>query len=71
MSGTHVAECGQYLRRDPQSGALYQILFEHLETFLARSAADPARASLPVHVQRELRGYLTCGILAHGFCRFH
>ena len=45
MSGTNAAECGQDLRRDPQSGALYQILFEHLETFLARSAMDPARAT--------------------------
>ncbi len=66
-----MAQCGEYLRRDPQSGALYQILFEHLETFLARSSEDPARASLPPYVQRELRGYLNCGVLAHGFCRFH
>ena len=26
---------------------------------------------MPAYVERELRGLLTCGVLAHGFCRFH
>jgi hypothetical protein len=60
-----------YLRRDPGSGVLYEVLASHLETFLARSVDDPATPGLPRHVRRELRAYLRCGILAHGFARFH
>ena len=48
---------------------LHATLLEHLETFLAR--ADPSRPGLPPHVERELRAHLSCGVLAHGFCRFH
>jgi len=43
----------------------------HVETFLDRISADPSHPSLPQYVERELRAHLTCGILAHGFCRFH
>ena len=40
----------------------------HLETFLARAAeSDPMGYGLPDCVERDLRGYLECGILAHGF----
>ena len=39
----------------------------HLETFLAERAEEGA--FLPRFVERELRGYLACGILAHGFAR--
>ena len=59
------------MRREPESGVLYQVLLEHLETFLARIEEDPAGPSLPGHVERELRSYLTCGLLAGGFCRVH
>ena len=64
MPETSAAQCGEYLRREPESGVLYQVLLEHLETFLARIAEDPAGPSLPGYVERELRGYLTCGLLA-------
>lgn len=37
----------------------------HLETFLARLRASDRQ--LPRHVEQELRAYLECGILAHGF----
>ena len=49
---------------------LYQAVQEHLETFLAR-ARDPDSEGHgpPRFVERELRGYLSCGILAHGFAR--
>jgi hypothetical protein len=56
-------------RREPENSVLYQILAEHLETFLARARADETRGDLPRFVVRELRGFLECGILAHGFCR--
>ena len=61
----------EHLRGDPTSGVLHQVLAEHLETFLALSAADGLGPSLPRHVEHELRVYLRCGILAHGFARFH
>jgi hypothetical protein len=58
-----------YRRREPERSALYQTLQHHLETFLdtARSSGDP----LPRFVERELRTFLKCGILAHGFARVH
>jgi hypothetical protein len=45
---------------------LFRVLAEHLETFLER-ASD----GLPYFVERELRRYLECGILEHGFARVH
>ena len=50
---------------------LYQVLAEHLETFLASTARDPDRAGLPGFVELELRRFLGCGVLAHGFARVH
>ena len=50
---------------------MYRVLAEHLETFLARVADDDTRAGLPRFVVRELRDFMKCGILAHGFCRVH
>jgi len=38
-----------------------------LETFLAR--AERAERPVPRFVERELRAYLRCGLLAHGFVR--
>jgi len=58
-----------YGRRQPEKGALYRVLAEHLETFLARASADETRPRLPRFVERELRGYLQCGLLCHGFAR--
>ncbi len=40
---------------------------EHLETFLAR--ARERERPVPRFVERELRAFLACGILAHGFVR--
>ncbi|HJN74328.1 MAG TPA: transposase, partial [Myxococcota bacterium] len=58
-----------YRRRRPESGALHLILREHLETFLERVDEDPCSPGLASFVEAELRGYLRCGILAHGFAR--
>jgi len=44
-----------YRRRRPERTALYRLVQQHLETWLAH--------------RRELRGYLECGILACGFAR--
>ncbi len=59
-----------YRRRRPERTALYRLVQQHLEIWLARSRnADPDGASIPRHVERELRGYLECGILVCGFAR--
>jgi hypothetical protein len=70
----HSAPCRSvarvYRRRRPQRAALYRLVQQHLETWLARSRdADPDSAPIPRHVERELRAYLECGILACGFAR--
>ena len=56
-----------YQRRTPETTVLYRVVQNHLETFLA-SARDQGRV-VPRFVERELRAYLTCGILAYGFLR--
>jgi hypothetical protein len=58
-----------YDPRDPSATVLYQVIAEHLETFLASLDADPDAKGLPAYVRREFYDYLQCGILAHGFLR--
>ena len=48
--------------------ALFQVVAEHLDTFLARLEVDGCERSLPGFVRRELGDRLRCGTLAHGFC---
>jgi hypothetical protein len=56
-----------YQRREPETTVLYRVVQRNLETFLA-SAREQGRV-VPRFVERELRAYLECGILAHGFLR--
>ncbi len=58
----------RYQRLSPETGVLYQVLQEHLASFVA--AANDAGDGLPAFVHRELRSYLSRGVLAHGFARF-
>ena len=58
-----------YEPRDPSHTVLYQVIADHLETFLASLDADPDATGLPAYVQRAFYDYLQCGILAHGFLR--
>jgi hypothetical protein len=55
----------RYVPRERGQDVLYKVLQEHLETFLAQVSASGR--TLPWYVERELRGYLSCGIPAHGF----
>ena len=49
---------------------LHAVVRDHLETFLEDARHRSAHGfGVPRHVERELRNYLACGILAHGFCR--
>ena len=56
-----------YRPRKAEQTVLYQLLSEHLETFLERVAESGG--SLPSFVRRELRRFLECAIRAHGFMR--
>jgi len=58
--------CG-YKRREPEQELLHSVLLEHLETFLEQVRTD--MYALPRHVENELRDYLKCGVLSHGFVR--
>lgn len=54
--------------KDPQVTVLHRIVREHMETFLARRSAQGE--AMPRFVVDELRGYVRCGVLAHGAARF-
>ena len=55
----------RYRRRRPAETVLYQLVQEHLETFLALALADdPTGPGLPGYVERDFRKYLAGGILA-------
>jgi len=56
--------------RRPTEAVLYAIVREHLETFLAY-ATETYESPLPHYVEQEFRGYLRCGVFAHGFIRAH
>lgn len=59
-----------YRPRRPTETVLYAVVRDWLETFLshARRTYD---APIPRYVEQELRGYLRCGVFAHGFLRAH
>jgi len=49
---------------------VYQVVQEHLETWLAHyNEAEPESNPVPRYIERGLRKFLECGILAHGFAR--
>jgi len=58
---------GVYVPRRPEATPLYRAVADALETFLASCAARGR--TLPGFVEGELRAFLDCGILAHGFLR--
>ncbi len=58
------APAGNYERRRPEETTLYQLVQEHLETFLAQVETETG-ASLPNFVKGEFDAFLECGILAH------
>jgi Transposase zinc-binding domain/Putative transposase len=58
------------VRRHPEHGVLQWVVREHLETFLAEARQRGGGAGLPRFVERELRAFLGCGVMASGFARF-
>jgi hypothetical protein len=59
-----------YVRRQPEQTVLHQVVREHLETFLAEARRRGGGEGLPRFVERELREFVTCGVMARGFARF-
>ena len=59
-----------YGARSPEDTALYSLVQAHLDAFLAHAAATCQR-NLPRYLERAFRGYLDCGVFAHGFLRWH
>jgi len=57
-----------YRRREPETGVLYQIVQEHLETFLAEPHLHGADG-YPRFVEHEFRRFLDCGLLSRGLVR--
>ena len=60
-------ESASYERREPEQTVLHRVFLEHLETFPARIGTDILE--LPSYVERELRAFVECGVLANGFVR--
>ncbi len=67
MPATAPIRVPKYCRREPEKEPLYQILAGHLETFVQQARTSEHR--LPLHVEKEMRAYLECGMLAYGFVR--
>ena len=57
-----------YERRRPEETTLYQVVHDHLDTFLAQVEQETG-TGLPQFVKDEFEAFLECGILAHGFLR--
>ena len=58
-----------YRRHEPERTLLYQVVQANLLTFLAEARTQGEGMGVPWFVERELRRYLACGVLAHGFAR--
>src|SRR3954466_14677628 len=68
VASARAANQVHYERRQPEETTLYQVVQEHLESFLAQVETETG-ASLPDFVKDEFDAFLECGILAHGFLR--
>ena len=59
-----------YEPRAPERNVLYEVVRDHLETFLAQAAHLREGEGVPRFVEQEFRDFLRCGWLAGGFARF-
>jgi hypothetical protein len=57
-----------YVARTPSKTPLHKIVREHYTQVF--SDKEKNGVTMPFHLEREFRKYLTCGILAHGMARF-
>ena len=56
-----------YRRRQPEESVLYKTVAAIVETFIADREAEGR--PVPERVAKELRNYLTCGVIQYGFLR--
>lgn len=63
------AAAGAYRPRDGTAGVLHAVVREHIEEFLALAVQHGDGTGMPPFVEQELRRFLGCGVLAHGFAR--
>jgi hypothetical protein len=66
--GSHLA--ATYVPRQPSETVLHKLVEEHLEDFLQR-ARDNYAGPLPKYVEREFRGFPSCGDFSKGFAHVH
>jgi hypothetical protein len=67
----HLSEAPEPFIYDPRSAPAtvhHRIVRDHLLTFLEQTA-ERRGAPLPRFVERDLRGFVDCGVLAKGFAR--
>jgi len=68
--GAACTPLSRYRRREPEKTHLHAAVRDRLEPFLAAARdRSPSGRGLPAHVERELRAYLGCDILARGSAR--
>jgi hypothetical protein len=59
-----------YRRRLPEHSVVYQVIKNHLETWLAGCRqANEEDSSVAVYIEQDFRNYLECGNCAYGFAR--
>ena len=59
-----------YRPRDAEHTVPHQVVAEHMETFLRAVAEADDGVGLPQFLEREVRGFLTCGVFEGGVARF-
>jgi len=59
----------EYERHQPEKTLLHEVVRDELEPFLARARRNGAPVAH--FVEREIRAYVECGVLAYGFIRVH
>ncbi|MFH1143761.1 MAG: transposase zinc-binding domain-containing protein, partial [Candidatus Eisenbacteria bacterium] len=59
-----------YQRREPEKTAFYRVVLDNVETLFeeARGSSEDG-SGYPKFVEKAMRRYLSCGILAHAFAR--
>ena len=67
--GGQASEASEYAPRRPETTILYRVVQHQLETWLGNARIH--ERTVPRFVERELRAFLDCGILANGFLRLH
>ncbi|OUR97364.1 hypothetical protein A9Q84_13650 [Halobacteriovorax marinus] len=55
--------------RDPTKSDYYSILIKNYQQVF--SEKESAGVSFPYHLKKEFRRFLSCGVMAEGFARFH